>query len=285
MTGQQRWSNSLATLLVVGRRGSSGRSDPAAGPVLVQRLHRSSRCPSRASPSSGTEKPSPIPAPSRRWCNSLIIAGVGRPHLRRAGHVHRLGHHAVPISRALSRLVRAGGRSARRAVVGHRVSPVCCCSPSLDIDLSLQTIGVMHVMTTFPLGHRVGCGTAGAIRTLARRGGPRPGRVAVADDDAVVLPQLAPALAASFIFAFAWSFNNFEISFFTGGYDQTFPVWVYSRAAQLQQPADRQRDVDPHLRRSGRSSSTCSGGGSVGCRGDAVRADELTTMVTSGVRG
>ena len=44
----------------------------------------------------------------------------------------------------------------------------------------------------------------------------------------VVLPQLAPALAASFIFAFAWSFNNFEISFFTGGYDQTFPVWVYS---------------------------------------------------------
>ena len=43
----------------------------------------------------------------------------------------------------------------------------------------------------------------------------------------VVLPQLAPALAASAIFAFAWSFNNFEISFFTGGYDQTFPVWVY----------------------------------------------------------
>ena len=44
----------------------------------------------------------------------------------------------------------------------------------------------------------------------------------------VVLPQLAPTLAAAFIFAFAWSFNNFEISFFTGGYDQTFPVWVYS---------------------------------------------------------
>ena len=44
----------------------------------------------------------------------------------------------------------------------------------------------------------------------------------------VVLPQLAPALAAAAIFAFAWSFNNFEISFFNGGYDQTFPVWVYS---------------------------------------------------------
>ena len=30
------------------------------------------------------------------------------------------------------------------------------------------------------------------------------------------------------IFAFAWSFNNFEISFFTGGFEQTFPVWVFS---------------------------------------------------------
>jgi ABC-type spermidine/putrescine transport system permease subunit II len=33
---------------------------------------------------------------------------------------------------------------------------------------------------------------------------------------------------AALIFAFAWSFNNFEISFFNGGYEQTFPVWVYS---------------------------------------------------------
>jgi len=44
----------------------------------------------------------------------------------------------------------------------------------------------------------------------------------------IVLPQLAPAIAASTIFAFSWSFNNFEVSFFTGGFDQTFPVWVFS---------------------------------------------------------
>jgi len=43
----------------------------------------------------------------------------------------------------------------------------------------------------------------------------------------VVLPQIAPSLAAAAIFAFAWSFNNFEISFFTGGFEQTFPVWVF----------------------------------------------------------
>jgi ABC-type spermidine/putrescine transport system permease subunit II len=44
----------------------------------------------------------------------------------------------------------------------------------------------------------------------------------------IVLPQLAPALAASAIFAFSWSFNNFEVSFFTSGFQQTFPVWVFS---------------------------------------------------------
>src|SRR6185503_18430506 len=44
----------------------------------------------------------------------------------------------------------------------------------------------------------------------------------------VVLPQIGPSIAAASIFAFAWSFNNFEISFFTGGFEQTFPVWVFS---------------------------------------------------------
>jgi ABC-type spermidine/putrescine transport system permease subunit II len=99
---------------------------------------------------------------------------------------------------------------------------------SLDIDLNLETVGVMHVMTTFPLV------TAMVAARLVRF--ERSQEEAALDLGAsqwqmmtrVVLPQLAPALAAAFIFAFAWSFNNFEISFFTGGYDQTFPVWVYS---------------------------------------------------------
>jgi spermidine/putrescine transport system permease protein len=39
---------------------------------------------------------------------------------------------------------------------------------------------------------------------------------------------LTPSMGAAAIFAFSWSFNNFEIDFFVGGYDQTFPVWVYS---------------------------------------------------------
>ena len=44
----------------------------------------------------------------------------------------------------------------------------------------------------------------------------------------IILPHIAPALAAAAIFAFTWSFNNYEISAFTIGFQQTFPVWVYS---------------------------------------------------------
>jgi ABC-type spermidine/putrescine transport system permease subunit II len=98
----------------------------------------------------------------------------------------------------------------------------------LGIPLSLTTIGVMQLVVTFPLV--VAIVSAGLIRFN------RSLEEAAVDLGAsqwqmlryVVLPQLAPALAASTIFAFSWSFNNFEVSFFTGGFEQTFPVWVFS---------------------------------------------------------
>lgn len=97
----------------------------------------------------------------------------------------------------------------------------------LEVELSLVTVTAMHVAVTFPLV------TALVSARLVRF--ERSQEEAAIDLGAsqlqlmtkVVLPQLAPALAASLIFAFAWSFNNFEISFFTGGYEETFPVWVY----------------------------------------------------------
>ena len=86
----------------------------------------------------------------------------------------------------------------------------------------------MHLVVTFPLV--VAIVSAGLVRFQ------RSLEEAAIDLGAsqaqmlryVVLPQIAPSLAAAGIFAFAWSFNNFEISFFTGGFEQTFPVWVFS---------------------------------------------------------
>jgi ABC-type spermidine/putrescine transport system permease subunit II len=97
----------------------------------------------------------------------------------------------------------------------------------LEVELSLMTVTAMHIAVTFPLV------TALVSARLIRF--ERSQEEAAIDLGAsqlqlmtkVVLPQLTPALAASLIFAFAWSFNNFEISFFNGGYEETFPVWVY----------------------------------------------------------
>jgi spermidine/putrescine transport system permease protein len=98
----------------------------------------------------------------------------------------------------------------------------------LGVALSLETVGLMHLVVTFPLV--VAIVSAGLVRFS------RSLEEAAIDLGAsqaqmlrfVVLPQIAPSLAAAGIFAFAWSFNNFEISFFLGGFDQTFPVWVFS---------------------------------------------------------
>jgi len=98
----------------------------------------------------------------------------------------------------------------------------------VGVALSLQTVGLMQLVVTFPLV--VAIVSAGLVRFS------RSQEEAAIDLGAsqlqmlryVVLPQIAPSLAAAGIFAFAWSFNNFEISFFTGGFEQTFPVWVFS---------------------------------------------------------
>ena len=96
------------------------------------------------------------------------------------------------------------------------------------IALSLTTVGLMQLVVTFPLV--VAIISAGLVRF------PRSVEEAAIDLGAsqwqmirhIVIPQIAPSLAAAAIFAFAWSFNNFEVSFFTGGFEQTFPVWVFS---------------------------------------------------------
>ncbi len=97
----------------------------------------------------------------------------------------------------------------------------------IELALSLQTITLMHIVVTFPLV--VAVVSAGLIRfdPSLEEAAIDMGATQWQMMRYIVLPQIAPSLAAAAIFAFAWSFNNFEISFFTGGFEQTFPVWVY----------------------------------------------------------
>lgn len=97
-----------------------------------------------------------------------------------------------------------------------------------NVALGLKTVVATQIVCTFPLVTAIvsaqlvrfergqeeaaidlGCSRLQVLRLL-------------------IIPYIAPALLASGIFAFTWSFNNYEISAFTIGFQQTFPVWVYT---------------------------------------------------------
>lgn len=98
----------------------------------------------------------------------------------------------------------------------------------VHVELSLTTLTLMHIVCTFPLVTAIV--GAGLVRF------ERAPEEAAIDLGAsqwqmvrhVMLPQIAPSLAAAGLYAFFESFNAFELSFFTSGYQQTFPVWVYA---------------------------------------------------------
>lgn len=99
---------------------------------------------------------------------------------------------------------------------------------ALGIELSLLTVGAMHIAVTFPLVTALVSARLIRFEKSQEEAAVDLGASQLQLMTKVVLPQLAPTLGAALIFSFAWSFNNFEISFFNGGYEQTFPVWVYS---------------------------------------------------------
>jgi spermidine/putrescine transport system permease protein len=98
----------------------------------------------------------------------------------------------------------------------------------MQIELSLVTLAIMHIVCTFPLVTAIVA--AGLVRFER---GPEEAAIDLGASQwqmirYVMLPQIAPSLAAAGLYAFFESFNSFELSFFTCGYQQTFPVWVYA---------------------------------------------------------
>lgn len=104
----------------------------------------------------------------------------------------------------------------------------------LHVPLSLRTVGAMHVVSTFPLVAAIVSARLVRFDPSLEEAGLDLGATPREVLRYVVLPQLAPALAAAAIFAFSWSFNNFEISFFTAGFELTFPIWVFSTLRHAQ---------------------------------------------------
>jgi ABC-type spermidine/putrescine transport system permease subunit II len=97
-----------------------------------------------------------------------------------------------------------------------------------DIDLSLKTVVATQTVCTFPLVTAIVAAQLFRFQKVQEEAAIDLGCSRLQVLRHIILPHIGPALAAAAIFAFAWSFNNYEISAFTLGFQQTFPVWVYS---------------------------------------------------------
>ena len=97
-----------------------------------------------------------------------------------------------------------------------------------DIDLSLNTVIATQTICTFPLVTAIVSAQLFRFQRAQEEAAIDLGCSRLQVLRHVILPHVAPALGAAAIFAFTWSFNNYEISAFTIGFQQTFPIWVYS---------------------------------------------------------
>jgi spermidine/putrescine transport system permease protein len=97
-----------------------------------------------------------------------------------------------------------------------------------NVDLSLKTVVATQIICTFPLVTAIVSAQLFRFQRVQEEAAIDLGCSRMQVLRFVIMPHIAPALAASAIFAFTWSFNNYEISAFTIGFQQTFPIWVYS---------------------------------------------------------
>ena len=97
-----------------------------------------------------------------------------------------------------------------------------------NIDLSLKTVIATQTICTFPLVTAIVAAQLFRFQRVQEEAAIDLGCSRLQVLRHIILPHIAPALIAAAIFAFTWSFNNYEISAFTIGFQQTFPIWVYS---------------------------------------------------------
>ncbi len=158
--------------------------------------------------------------------NSLVVAGIVAPASVILGTLA-----AYPITRLHFRLRGAAAMLlALPLVVPWLVIGISALIYFNDAHVvpSWRTVVLMHIVVTFPLVTVLVAARLARFDRTQEESAIDLGASQLQVLRYVLLPHVAPALIASFILAFSWSFNNFEITYFVGGFDQLFPVWVYS---------------------------------------------------------
>jgi ABC-type spermidine/putrescine transport system permease subunit II len=106
----------------------------------------------------------------------------------------------------------------------------------IQVDRSLLTVLIGHVVFAFPFVYillRTALDRLDvSLEEVARDLGAAPLRVF----RKVTLPQVAPVLAGAAALAFMLSFDEFLITFFVIGNDQTLPVYIFGRLRRTVDP-------------------------------------------------
>ncbi|MBW8712235.1 MAG: ABC transporter permease subunit, partial [Mycobacterium sp.] len=148
--------------------------------------------------------------------NSIVVACIVAPVCLVLGTLTAFG-----ITR-----FRFGGRSAVSGLVGAPlILPWLIIGIAalmfyvrFNVDLSLNTVIATQIVCTFPLVTAIVGAQLFRFQRVQEEAAIDLGCSRMQVLRYIILPHIAPALAASAIFAFTWSFNNYEISAFTIGF-------------------------------------------------------------------
>jgi len=99
---------------------------------------------------------------------------------------------------------------------------------SMNIPLSWMTVIMSHVTYSIPVVVIIVGSRILTYNPRLNEAGMDLGADELQVFRKIMLPIIFPAVAASAIIVFAWSFDNFIITYFTIGSDLTFPIWVWS---------------------------------------------------------
>jgi ABC-type spermidine/putrescine transport system permease subunit II len=107
----------------------------------------------------------------------------------------------------------------------------------LDLQLSLRTVIIAHVVYVFPYFLLIAKATLDRVDWTLEESAADLGASPVTTFRRVTLPQIWPLLVGATVLAFALSFDEFIITFFVIGADSTLPMYIWSSLRRTVDPS------------------------------------------------
>ena len=98
---------------------------------------------------------------------------------------------------------------------------------TLGIPLSLLTVSLSHIIYSIPLVVLIVAARMLSLNPNYEKASMDLGADRIRTFINITLPLTYPAIAVAALITFIWSFDNFIITFFTIGAEQTFPIWMW----------------------------------------------------------